>query len=72
MDPKAVLHARHAISCLLFIIVILLEAILSRRGGELAPDGSEVVSVAIGYHSDFVGSYLLKAEGGYLHSTALR
>ena len=38
----------------------------------MAPDGPEVVSVGIGYHSDFVGSYLAKAEGGYLHSTALR
>ena len=25
LDPKAVLHARHAISCLQFIIVILLD-----------------------------------------------
>ena len=38
----------------------------------MAPDGPEVVSVAIGYHSDFVGSYLVKAVGGYLHSTVLR
>ena len=38
----------------------------------MAPDGPEVVSVGIGYHSDFVGSYLVKAEGGYLHSTVLR
>ena len=38
----------------------------------MAPDGSEVVSVAIVYHFDFVGSYLVKAEGGYLHSTVLR